>query len=299
MRLSAKRAAPILALSRHVQFRGKARLLHSLGLSLENRDLVPEGVSEVRCAGGIRISTHDPRDVMFRELWLQGYYQDDVLVALENLLEPGDVFWDVGANFGFMSLWVDRRFAGAVSTTAFEPNPRVAATLRRNLEINAARAVRVEEQCLSDRPGRVTFYTSVDHSWNATLLPSFARLYGENIAIEVAATTIDRYASTNEPPSVLKIDVEGAEHLVVAGGRELLRAGDIPLVAEYNTVAIREAGLTPESYLALYRELGYRPYRMRSPLWGWSRWATLHETPRAADIPPLCNLVLLKRPPSQ
>ena len=299
MQLSAASAAPILAVSRHVQFRGKDRLLRSLGLSLENRDVVPEGVREVRCAGGIRISTHDPRDVMFRELWLQGYYQDDVLVALTNLLKPGDVFWDVGANFGFMSLWVDRRFGGAVRITAFEPNPRVAKTLRRNLELNGARAVHVEEQCLSDRPGRVTFYTSVDHSWNATLLPSFARLYGEDLPIEVAATTIDQYARTTEPPSVLKVDVEGAEHLVVAGGRELLGAGNIPLVAEYNTVAIREAGLTPESYLGLYRELGYRPYRMQSPLWGWSRWATLHEAPRAADIPSLCNLVMLKYPASR
>jgi len=297
MRLSAQSAAPILALSRQVQFRGKERLLHTLGLSLDNRDLVPRDVSEVRCIGGIRIRTHDARDVMFRELWLHGYYQDDVLVALENLLEPGDVFWDVGANFGFMSLWIDRYFDGAVSTTAFEPSPRVAATLRGNLELNAARAVRVEEQCLSDRCGRVTFYTSVDHSWNATLLPSFARLYGEDVAIEVAATTIDSYASANGPPSVLKIDVEGAEHLVVAGGRDLLRSADIPLVVEYNTVAIKEAGLTPEGYLDLYREVGYRPYRMRSPLWGWCRWATLHETPHIVDIPELCNLVLLKHPP--
>jgi FkbM family methyltransferase len=297
MRLSAQRAAPILTLSRQFQFRGKERLLRSLGLSLENRDLVPRGVSEVCCVGGIRIRTHDARDVMFRELWLHGYYQDDVLVALENLLKPGDVFWDVGANFGFMSLWIDLYFEGAVSTTAFEPNPRVAATLRRNLELNGARAVRVEEQCLSDRSGLVTFYTSVDHSWNATLLPSFARLYGEDIAIEVAATTIDSYASANGPPSAMKIDVEGAEHLVVAGGRGLLRSADIPLVVEYNTVAIKEAGLTPEGYLDLYRELGYRPYRMRNPRWGWSRWATLHETPHVVDIPPLCNLVMLKHPP--
>jgi hypothetical protein len=56
----------------------------------------------------------------------------------------------------------------------------------------------------------------------------------------------------------MKIDVEGAEHLVVAGGGGLLRSADIPLVVEYNTVAIKEAGLTPESYLNLYRELGYR-----------------------------------------
>src|SRR5687768_852042 len=123
LRLPARLAGPVLAVSRRVHFRGKARMLRALGLSLANHELVPPGVDRVTCAGGIEISTHDPHDVMFRELWLHGFYQDDVLVALSNLLAPGRTFWDVGANFGLMSLWVERRFDGAVRTVAFEPAP--------------------------------------------------------------------------------------------------------------------------------------------------------------------------------
>ena len=296
LHLPARLARPVLAMSRRVQFRGKARLLHALGLSLDNHDMVPPGVDRLRCVGGIEISTHDPRDVMFRELWLHGYYQDDVLVALSNLLEPGGVFWDVGANIGLTSLWVDRQFTGAVRTVAFEPAPTVAATLRRNLELNHARAIEVAELCLSDRPGRVTFYPSADHSWNATLIPSFARKYGEDLAIEVEATTMDAYAADHGPPTVIKLD-EGAEHLVIMGGQQLLRDHDVAVVAEYNTIALAEVGLSPTQYLELFTKLGYRPYQLRRPTWGWRRWDTLHEVHDPATLPALGNLILLKRPP--
>jgi len=290
-------ARPVLAVSRRVEFRGKRRLLHALGLSLDNRELVPRGVDQVRCVEGIRISTHDSRDVMFRELWLHGYYQDDVLVALANLLRPGDTFWDIGANFGLMSLWVDHRFGGAVRTVAFEPSPAVARTLRKNLALNHARAVAVEEICLSDRPGEVTFYTSADHSWNATLIPSFASKHGEDVAIRVNATTMDAYAAAHGPPTAIKLDVEGAEHLVIMGGQALLRDHDVAIVAEYNTAALAEVGLSPTQYLDLFTRVGYRPCHMRRPLWGWYRWNTLHEVADVATLPPLCNLVLLKRSP--
>jgi len=295
LHLPARVASPLLALSRRVSFRGKLRLLNAVGLSLANRELVPDGVDRVRSVGGITISTHDPRDVMFRELWLHGHYQDDVLVGLAHLLEPGGVFWDVGANFGLMSLWVEHRFKGQVRTVAFEPAPTVAATLRRNLELNHARGIQVEQICLSDRPGKVTFYTSADHSWNATLIPAFARKYGEDIAIEVDATTMDAYATAHGPPTVIKLDVEGAEHLVVMGGQKLLRDHDVAVIAEYNTVALAAVGLSPAQYLELFTKIGYRPHLLRRPLWGWHRWASLHEVRDPAALPGLCNLILLKR----
>lgn len=60
---------------------------------------------------------------MLHDLWEDGYYQDDVLVALRSLLKPSDVFWDLGANDGFMTLYVNAVFAGQVATRVFEPSP--------------------------------------------------------------------------------------------------------------------------------------------------------------------------------
>jgi FkbM family methyltransferase len=280
--------------TRAVQFRGKARLLDLVGLGPSNKAVVPEGVSAVDCIEGIRIESKRPNDVMFRELYVNGLYQDDVLAALAALLRPGDVFWDVGANYGFMTIYVQSRFGGRVKCVAFEPNPIVIEELERNLALNDCKDVTVEATCVSDRIGEVAFYVSEDHSWNATMVTDFAALHAQNVAIRVPSTTLDEYSRHAPHPAVIKLDVEGAEHLVVSGGRELLRRAKIALVAEYNLESIASAGLSGDDYLQLFRELGYRIFLLRRPWWGRYRWESRSEVGSADTLPDLCNLVMLK-----
>jgi FkbM family methyltransferase len=231
---------------------------------------------------------------MFRELFVNGLYQSDVLVALRNLLRPGGVFWDIGANYGLMSLYVDRHFAGQVRTIAFEPSPAVLDVLRRNVAANACRNLRIEPICLSDRSGSTVFFTSPDNSWNATLIESFAESSGETARIEVTASTIDECVQRLPVPTAIKIDVEGAEPLVIRGGESFLRKSNVPIVAEYNVQAIRDFGWTPEQYLDLYRDLDYRPHYIPRPSVGLYRWRDLRAVGSPDELPPLCNLVLMK-----
>ena len=282
----------VLGLSRKVHFKGKATLLDAFGMGLNNKDLVPPDVNSVNCIEGITMVTSHNRDVMFRELYIHGVYQDDVLVALRNLLQPGDVFWDIGANYGLMSIYVDRHFAGRVRTVAFEPSPGVAEVLRRNIEVNGCHAIEVQELCLSNQVGTATFYTSPDHSWNATLIKQFAETTGEDIEIEVPTSTIDECIEHIPPPSVIKLDVEGAEHLVVEGGREFLSRTRPPMVVEYNIESIVECGLTPADYLSLFRDIGYAVHLIRRRPWGLHRWEDLFLVTDDAALPRLCNLVL-------
>ena len=161
------------ALSRRVHFKGKARALDALGIGPSYLDLVPPGTHVVECVEGIRMDLAQRQDIMSRELYLHGFYQDDVLVALRSLLRPGDVFWDIGANQGLMSVYVDRVFSGEVRTFAFEPSPPVVEILQRNLELNDCRSVEIQAYCLSREAGSVPFYTSATNSWNATLIGDF------------------------------------------------------------------------------------------------------------------------------
>jgi FkbM family methyltransferase len=231
---------------------------------------------------------------MFRQLVIDGTYQDEVLVALEHLLRPGEVFWDIGANYGFMSIYVDKHFDGAVRTFAFEPNPVVLSELRRNLDLNRTRSVEVVETCLSDSVGESQFFTSADHSWNATLIPAFADAYGQNVPITVKTSTIDDVLRAVPAPNAIKLDVEGSEHLVIRGGTQFLSRARVPIVAEYNVESIRGAGLTPEQYLEMYSRLGYRFYLLKKPIVGLHRWESRYEVSRPSELPPLCNLILLK-----
>lgn len=284
----------VLAVSRKIQFLGKARFLDLLGWGPGNKDLVPQNVNSVECIDGIVIQTSCNNDVMFRELYVNGSYQDDVLVSLRSLLRPGDVLWDIGANYGFMSIYIDRYFSGNVDIFAFEPNPVVLMELERNLELNRCLNVTVESICLADRVGTADFYISKDHSWNATMIPEFAKKHAEDTKIEVAVSTIDECVKRLPPPNVIKLDVEGAEHLVVKGGEHFLRDGETSIVAEYNVDAIRDSGLTPGAYLDIFRDLGYRMHLLRRPIFGSYRWKSLHRVEDESQLPPLCNLILTK-----
>ena len=284
----------VAAASRRVAFRGKNRLLAALNCGVGNKHVVPNNVYQVKCHHGIEISTTCNRDVMFRELYVHGCYQDDVLAALSALLRPGGVFWDIGANYGFMSIFVEKTFNGAVRTVAFEPNPVVLDELRKNLHLNNCSNIDVQPICLSDQVGTATFYTSRDHSWNATLIRAFAENYHEDMQVQVQTSTIDHMVKLLPPPSVIKLDVEGAEHMVLQGGETFLANSHVPVIIEYNTSALNEVGITPAQYLQSFFRLGFTPHVMRRPLWGHHRWSSLSCIRDHRELPVLCNLVLLK-----
>ena len=286
---SIERAA--LAVSRRVQFKGKRRIERLLGI--DRPDIVPADLHWVESNEGIRISGASNQDMMLREIYVRGHYQDDVMAALQNLLSPGDTLWDVGANYGYMSLWVDRHFGGRVKTVAFEPSPIVLPNLRANLRENDASHIEIVEDACSDSSGTVEFFMAEHKSWNATLIPEFADQHGQTSRIEIQAVTIDELVTTRTPPDVLKIDVEGAELMVVEGGRRFLSESRPPMVIEYNRRAVDDIGRTGDEFLDVFRSLGYAPHLMKRPLVGRHDWATLAPVAQASELPDLCNPVML------
>src|SRR5271156_3202457 len=52
-----------------------------------------------------------------------GVWEEDVLDAVLKVVQPGDVFYDIGANAGMLTLEVAQTLRGAVTVHAFEPQP--------------------------------------------------------------------------------------------------------------------------------------------------------------------------------
>lgn len=159
-----------------------------------------------------------------------GLYEKDVRHVLKSI--HGDCFYDVGANVGFYSLLLRRNFR---QVYAVEPVPTNVKRLKRRLAIRFVRNVRVVPVALSDTNGRATFYVNSD---SRTLIDnlSASSLFGKfeflscdqapdrtytGLPISVETTTFDSLLSE---PSVdlVKIDVEGAEFLVLEGMKESL-----------------------------------------------------------------------------
>lgn len=138
-------------------------------------------------------------------------------------LRPGTVF-DVGANTGVYAL-----IAASVHGTsvhAFEAYPPVAELLRENLALNPSGArVRVVEAAASDRSGLVELFVPPPSAAIETSCSTDASFREGSTPVTVPALTLDAYWHQVGRPdvTVLKVDVEGAEHRVLQGATELLR----------------------------------------------------------------------------
>lgn len=166
-------------------------------------------------------------------------------------LKSSDVFYDVGANYGFYALLAGEFTKDVV---AFEPMPAVAAGL---VENSAGTSVKVVDAALWDSTGTATLYRHVLGDVFNTLEPKVAEANLSRAAgkIEVRCVTLDDYVKTNPPPTVIKIDVEGGEKRLLAGASATLRSAR-PVVAM--EVWAGEAGekFSLPAALALL-ELGY------------------------------------------
>jgi FkbM family methyltransferase len=133
-----------------------------------------------------------------------------------------DVCLDVGANVGYFSLLMAQR-ASRGSVHSFEPQPLTANLLRASLELNGSSNVFVNQCAVGDREGTVSFSKSKDSAYSS-MHDTKRRPVEEQLTVPMV--TLDDYLEKRGVGrvSVIKVDVEGAEDMVVKGAARLLAA---------------------------------------------------------------------------
>jgi len=180
---------------------------------------------------------------------LDGRFDRELYDAFSALTLRTPVIWDVGGHIGYHALG----FAAgrpAATVLSFEPNPANLARLRTNLQRNADLAARIDvlPMAVADRSGELTlvasddvdggdsscsFLSGSDTPFSDTTYDTFART-------TVAVRTIDElaYGGTHPAPSLIKVDVEGAELMVLRGAsRTIGRVGPAWLI-EVHTIGL-------------------------------------------------------------
>ena len=150
-----------------------------------------------------------------RGIW-QGRYEHDRFAALAELVGEGDVFWDIGAHRGYATLLAERLVGPTGSVRAFEPSQDNLWYLRAHLRWNRADRVDVHAAAVADFEGTADFGgegSSVSH-----------RLGGGSDTVPVRTVSGLVEEEGLEPPTFLKIDVEGAESRVLEGARRTLES---------------------------------------------------------------------------
>lgn len=168
----------------------------------------------------------DTTDDIGRAIWRLGLYDLAVSETLWRLLDPGALALDVGANIGYMTSLMAWRAGPRGQVLAFEPHPEIFHSLTENVELAAPHpsVARVEPHRLavSDRIGHAYLACGDQFAKNR----GTAQLSARESDLRVATTTLDEVLG-GRTASMVKVDVERAELLVLRGAFESLREGRI------------------------------------------------------------------------
>jgi FkbM family methyltransferase len=211
----------------------------------------------------------------------EGYERE--LAYLENALSPGQTFIDVGANLGIYTLVASKIVGPSGRVIAFEPSSQSFSLLKSNITLNGFTNVQVYPTAVSDKIGKAFLYNGPDPAQNS--LGRHLRL--EPKGEEVVTQPLDSALSQApvERVHVIKIDVEGAEELVLRGADNVVTAHHPVIIFEINHEASTRLGLSPLGARDLLNRLGYR--------FGSIRGNAVHE---ATSLPTLGNVIAIYAP---
>lgn len=145
----------------------------------------------------------------------------EVVAYIINELEEDDVVWDIGAHIGTHACLLASSLPNG-TVIAFEPNPIHANRLADNVQANGLKNVELKRVAVGDRTGvgQLKIVSDELHMGRNTLIQD---AYTTTESKEVDLRQGDELIAEDVPiPTVLKIDVEGAELDVLRGMRETL-----------------------------------------------------------------------------
>ncbi|HEY6249808.1 MAG TPA: FkbM family methyltransferase [Candidatus Angelobacter sp.] len=159
------------------------------------------------------------RDMVARDVFFAGCFATQEIAFLRGVLRPGMRFVDVGANWGLFTLVAAYLVGTSGTVAAMEPDPRIFGRLKANVERNNLKQVQVFEVAIADRDSSLLL-AAHDHGGNnwgiSRLIEGDA---ADEITLNVSSRQLDPLLDEAgiETIDLLKIDVEGAEDMVLKG----------------------------------------------------------------------------------
>lgn len=227
------------------------------------RSLKPHGVKEVEAVGH-RMVVHVHDEGIARQLLIKGIYEEEETHFFLEWLQPGMAVLDIGANFGYFTLLAAKAVGSTGRVLSFEPEPANFALLTRNIALNGYAHARGFQLALSDHAGSLRLFTDAANLGNPSL--SAKNVPASGAFVDVATITLDAFlAGERDLPArfhLLKMDVQGAEALVMAGAKALLERDRPWLLLEIWPKGLRNMGSDPLVFLRGLESLGYTARRV-------------------------------------
>jgi FkbM family methyltransferase len=165
-----------------------------------------------------------------REDLVETNWDDESAEAFAKLIVGKKLVFDVGANWGFYVLLAHKHRNTGCRIVAFEPHPQSAKELRTQITLNGIGDATMVEAAMSDRAGTLEFLDT--GSAIGQKLAVVDHEFADARRFTVPTLTLDAAAEQYGTPDLVKLDVEGAENLVLEGGRNVMTENRPVLLVE-------------------------------------------------------------------
>ncbi len=197
-----------------------------------------------------------PRGATAGDIWAGLRCEKHEVAFLLSVLEPGMIFFDVGANAGLFTISAARKIGGK-GVFAFEPCSPTYGLLKQNLLLNQVADVNTVQTALGDSTGErvLQFNARGKDGLNPPGKPIHSGGHED-----ARMTTMDIFMKERNirRVDVMRGDVEGAELLLFRGARNLLERADAPLILYKGFGSLtRGFGYHPVEIVWLLESCGY------------------------------------------
>ena len=204
-----------------------------------------------------------PGDVISGQIAFNGFYEYELSKTISELSKEGGLFVDVGANIGYFTLlWL---FGNSKNNAlSVEASPRNQDLLAKNIAANSlGERVEIIQKAAGDYAKKVSFDLGPEEQ---TGWGGMASGIEGTKSVEVEMVRIDEIVTT--PVAVMKIDVEGADTLVIKGCEKLLKGKMIGTIFfEQNNGRMERLGLKDGIAQDFLSGFGYKCERLGDDEW--------------------------------
>jgi FkbM family methyltransferase len=195
-----------------------------------------------------------------------GTYDISLHRFIERHVQPGMYCADVGANMGEVALHMAKCVGSDGRVFAFEPVPHLFRKLTDNVFRNHLQAtIDARQLAVLDKPTTVVIDHPTEDAVNqglGSIMNSPRTSTSRQTAVE--GTSLDDFIRREAVPRLdfLKLDIQGAEYLLLDGARETLTRFSPDFVMEISPLDLAPAGLTSRDLMARAEERGYQIYAL-------------------------------------
>ena len=192
----------------------------------------------------------------------RGLWEPEFLNACFQHITPRDTVFEIGTWIGPYSVIIGK-YIGASRVIGFEPDPVAFRQCVLNLNLNQVKNVFVLPFAMADAAGSVSLFTNriFGNSGSSIFQNNPATQNGAQEKVEVPCVSLDKFVEMSGiQPTVIKLDVEGAEDLVLAGGKNTLRRKGVKIFIEIHHEYLLKRGKSANTILNQLSELGKTIY---------------------------------------